>query len=414
VSRRVPLAGWLAAETISLTGTRISMVAIPWFVLTSTGSATQTGLVAFAEMAPYVGAKALSGPLMDRIGPRRVCVATDAASVAAVGVIPLLHGLDLLAFPLLLVLVAIAGALRGPADGAKWALVPSVAEAADVPLERVTGLAGAVERLAGTVGAALAGLLVAAVGPTQALVLDAASFGVSALLIGLTAPRPACSGTEEPDDSPYLAQLREGWQFLRHDRVLIAITAMVAVTNLFDLAYATVLVPVWAKETGGGAAAIGLLFATFGAAAVVGSVVAATFAERLPRRLTYLVAFLLVGAPRFLVLAFDLPITIVLTVAVVAGFSTGFINPILGAVIFERIPDGLVGRVTSLSTSLCWALIPFGGLVGGIAVSAIGLTPALALFGAAYLAATTLPALLPQWREIDRRPEPSTPVGAPG
>jgi MFS family permease len=413
VSRRIPLAGWLAAETISLTGTRISMVAIPWFVLTTTGSATQTGLVAFAEMAPYVGAKALSGPLMDRVGPRRVCVATDAASVGAVGIIPLLHGLELLSFPLLLVLVAIAGALRGPADGAKWALVPSVAEAADVPLERVTGLAGAVERLAGTVGAAVAGLLVAAVGPAQALVLDAASFGVSAVLIWLTAPRPAGSGTDEPDDSPYLAQLREGWQFLRHDRVLIAITAMVAVTNLFDLAYATVLVPVWAKETGGGPAAIGLLFATFGGAAVVGSVVAATFAERLPRRLTYLLAFLLVGAPRFLVLAFDLPIAVVLTVAVIAGFSTGFINPILGAVIFERIPEALVGRVTSLSTSLCWTLVPFGGLLGGIAVTAVGLAPALVLLGAAYLAATTLPALLPQWREIDRRPEPSTPATAP-
>jgi MFS family permease len=411
VSRRVPLVGWLAAETISLTGTRISMVAIPWFVLTTTGSAAQTGLVAFAEMAPYVGAKALSGPLLDRIGPRRVCVATDAASVAAVGVIPLLHALHLLPFPLLLVLVAIAGALRGPADGAKWALVPSVAEAAGAPLERVTGLAGAVERLAGTVGAAVAGLLVAAVGPAQALVLDAASFGVSALLIGLTAPHRR-SGTEASDDTPYLARLREGLMFLRHDRVLVAITAMVAVTNLFDLAYATVLVPVWAKETGGGPAAIGLLFATFGGAAVVGSVVAATYAERLPRRLTYLIAFLLVGAPRFLVLAVDLPIAAVLTVAVIAGFSTGFINPILGAVIFERIPEALVGRVTSLSTSLCWALVPFGGLLGGVAVTAIGLAPALAVFGAAYLVATTLPALLPQWREIDRRPEPSTPVTA--
>jgi predicted MFS family arabinose efflux permease len=287
-----------------------------------------------------------------------------------------------------------------------------VAEAAGAPLERVTGLAGAVERLAGTVGAAVAGLLVAAVGPAQALVLDAASFGVSALLIGLTAPRRGRSGTEASDDTRYLARLREGWTFLRHDRVLVAITAMVAVTNLFDLAYATVLVPVWAKETGGGPAAIGLLFATFGGAAVVGSVVAATYAERLPRRLTYLIAFLLVGAPRFLVLAVDLPIAAVLTVAVIAGFSTGFINPILGAVIFERIPEALVGRVTSLSTSLCWALVPFGGLLGGVAVTAIGLVPALVVFGAAYLVATTLPALLPQWREIDRRPEPSTPVTA--
>ena len=223
----------------------------------------------------------------------------------------------------------------------------------------------------------------------------------------MTAPRRRVAGDEEPDEAPYLTRLREGWRFLRGDRVLVAITSMVAVTNLLDQAYMSVFVPVWAKETGGGAAVIGLLFATFSATAVLGSVIAATIAERLPRYTTYLVAFLLVGAPRFLVLAFDLPIAAVLAVAVVGGFSTGFINPILGAVIFERIPAPLVGRVTSLNTSLCWALIPFGGVAGGLTVAAIGLAPALVVFGAAYFAATMLPVLLPQWREIDRRPDPN-------
>jgi MFS family permease len=400
MSRRTPLVGWLTAETVSLTGTRVSMVAIPWFVLTTTGSATQTGLVAFAEMAPYVAAKALGGPLVDRLGARRVCVAADAASVVAVGAIPALHFVNRLSFPALLVLVAVAGTLRGPADGAKQALIPAVVDAAGVSMERVTGLAGAAERLASTVGTAAAGLLVAAIGATQALIVDASSFAVSALLIALTAPRSPRA--EQEDDAPYLTELREGWRFLRRDRILVAITSMVAITNLLDMAYATVLVPVWAQDTGGGATAVGLLFATFSAAAVLGSVVAATLAERLPRYTTYLVAFLLVGAPRFIVLALDLPIAAVLTVAVVGGFATGFINPILSAVIFERIPAPLLGRVTSLNTSLCWALIPFGGVAGGVTVTAFGLAPALTVFGAAYFAATMLPALLPQWREIDR------------
>lgn len=55
----------------------------------------------------------------------------------------------------------------------------------------------------------------------------------------------------------------------------------------------------------------------------------------------------------------------------------------------------LVGRVSSLNTSLCWALIPFGGLAGGATVGAVGLAPALVGFGTAYFLATTLPALLP-------------------
>ena len=127
MNRRTPLVGWLAAEAISLTGTRVSMIAIPWFVLTTTGSATQTGLVAFAEMGPYVAAKALAGPVVDRVGAARVAATADGSSVAVVGAIPLLHALDLLSFPLLLVLVTVAGTLRGPADGAKHALVPAIA-----------------------------------------------------------------------------------------------------------------------------------------------------------------------------------------------------------------------------------------------------------------------------------------------
>ena len=57
------------------------------------------------------------------------------------------------------------------------------------------------------------------------------------------------------------------------------------------------------------------------------------------------------------------------------GFASGFLNPILGAVIYERIPTPLMGRVTSLNTALCWSLMPFGGLLGGVLVQAIGLSP---------------------------------------
>jgi len=84
VSRRTPLVGFLLADAISLCGTRVSMIAIPWLVLTTTGSAVQTGLVAFAEMAPYVVLKALAGPWTDRVGPRRICVGCAAGLVIGI------------------------------------------------------------------------------------------------------------------------------------------------------------------------------------------------------------------------------------------------------------------------------------------------------------------------------------------
>jgi MFS family permease len=95
----------------------------------------------------------------------------------------------------------------------------------------------------------------------------------------------------------------------------------------------------------------------------------------------------------------------VLAVAVAGGFAAGFINPVLGAVMFERIPEHLVGRVTALNTALCWSLIPLGGLVGGLLVGGFGLTAAMLVCGAAYFLATMAPALRPHWRDMDRRPE---------
>jgi MFS family permease len=402
MNKRAALYGWLVSEAVSLTGTRISMLAIPWFVLTTTGSSTRMGITAFAEMAPYVVAKAASGPWVDRLGAKRVSVAADVVSIAAVGLVPVLHATGLLSFPLLVALVAVAGAVRGPGDGARQALVPTIVAAADVPMERATGLSGAIDRLASTVGAAFAGVLIALIGAAPAIVVDAASFAFSAALLALTAPRSAPRARAEAATS-YRTELLAGWNFLRRDALLVSMVSMIAITNLLDAAYASVLVPVWAKDSGGGAAAMGVLFAVFSGAAVLGSVIAASYAARLPRFTTYVVAFLVGGLPRFVVLALHTPLAVVLAVAVLGGFAAGFINPILGAVLYERIPEDLMGRVTALNSSLCWAGIPLGGLVGGLLVTAAGLSPAVLAAGVLYFGATLLPVLNRHWRGIDRQ-----------
>lgn len=108
----------------------------------------------------------------------------DLASAAVTAAIPVFFGLGWLSFPMLLVLAALEGMLRGPADAAKYALVPSVAEVSGQPLERVTGVAGTTERLASTVGLAGGGALVAAIGAPNAVAVTAAGFALSGLLIG--------------------------------------------------------------------------------------------------------------------------------------------------------------------------------------------------------------------------------------
>ncbi|MGW1752138.1 MFS transporter [Streptomyces sp. NPDC002092] len=403
-----PLGGVLAAMAVSLTGTRISAVALPWFVLVTTGSATRTGLVAFCEMAPYVLVKALTGPLVDRIGPRTVSWTTDLASATAAAAVPLLHALHLLSFPLLPALVAVIGAARGPGDLAKQVMVPEAAERGRVPLERATGLSGVTERLASTIGPAAGGSLVALLGPLTGLVANAGCFALGSVIIALALPRgmghavEAGSSQAGEAGSGYWQRFGAGLTFLRGEPLLLTVIVMVGITNLLDAAFATVLMPVWAKASGNGPTAIGLTGSVMGAAAVGGSLIAAVAAHRLPRRAVFFTGFLLAGAPRFLILAVDAPFGAVLAVFAVSGFGSGFLNPVLGAVLFERVPRRMLGRVNALGDSLAWAGIPLGGLLAGAAVASVGLVPVLLACGTVYFLTTNLTGLRPEWREMDR------------
>jgi hypothetical protein len=335
-----------------------------------------------------------------------VAITCDVGSFLAVGLVPLLYALGWLIFPLLLAIVAVAGALRGPGDAAKDSLTPVIVAAAKVPMERATGLASAVERGAGMIGFALAGALVAAVGPATALAVDAVSFlGGAAILAWATVGLPRPDEAEGPHEPParFWQSLHEGWAFLRGEPVLLGLSLMIAVTNLLDLAWSAVLAPVWAIETGRDAGLLGLVFAVFAGSSALGSLFASAWGDRLPRFRTYLLAYLVCGLPRFLVMAADSPLWLILFIMVIGGVASGFLNPILGAVFFERIPSGLVGRVSSLSTSMCYALMPLGGLVGGALIAGVGLPPALVIVGLAYLATTMAPAFVPSFRQMNRR-----------
>lgn len=400
-SSRRPFGALAVAEAFSISGTRLSQIAVPWLVLTTTGSAVWTGVVGFAEMLPYVVAKALGGPLVDRVGAKVVAVTADSASVLIVGLVPLLHWLGILDLAWLIPIAALMGTVRGPSDGAKSALVPAVTERAAIPLERVTGVMGAIERLGGTVGAAAAGAVVAVIGAPQALLVNAVTFGIAAACIarGLSgAETEERHGDSSEARSSYRQQLVEGWRFLRGDAVLVGITMMVAMTNLLDQAWTAVLLPVWAHDTGHGAGAVGLVLAMMAGPSILGALTAAAIGERLPRLPIYVAGFLLAGLPRFAIFAFDAPVWLMAIVLATVGFMSGFCNPILGAVVFERIPKQLVGRVSALSTSLCWSLIPFGGLLGGALTAVAGLRAATLTVGCAYFLVALMPLIRKSFR----------------
>lgn len=405
--RRGGLVGLLLASGISSAGTRVSVVAIPWLVYVTTGSAAQTGVVAAAEMLPFVLMHTFAGPTVDRFGGRRVSVVCDVVSAAVMLAIPVLHETGRLPFWVLCVLVAVLGAFRGPGENAKHVLVPEVTEEAGAPLERGAGLLDGVSRAGGLVGAPLGGVLAATIGALNALYVDAVSFLVAAVLILALVRRQVSVGDAPTGVRGYLADLREGLQFALRDPLLRAIGLMVLVTNTFDQAQIAVLLPVWAKTEIGTATAVGLVGGAFGLGAVVGNAVFAVIAHRLPRRWAYACCFLLAGSPKYIAMALSDSLVVVLAVCVVGGFMAGAINPMLSAAEFERVPERLRARVLGAVGSLAYAGMPVGGLLAGWLVSGVGIAWALLAVGGGYLVMTLLPFVQPAWRLMDRPTVPA-------
>jgi len=401
--RRRGIVGLLGANGVSALGTRMSMLAIPWFVLTTTGSAAQTGIVAFAEMAPYVALMAIGGPWVDRLGAWRVAIASELTAGLAMGAIPVLYLSGHLSLPLLALLAAVAGAVRGAGDTGNRVLVPALADDARMPLERAAGLFDGISRLAGMVGVPLAGLLIAVSSAPAVIVVDAVSFFLSGVMILALVPRSAQPKPHPGDDeASYLARLGDGLRYLRGDRLLMGIAVMVLVTNLIDAANGSVLMPLWGQERLGSPVGIGFISGVFGLGAVAGNALLTWLAPRLPRRWVYAFGFLIAGGPRLAAMALASTVEPMLVIAFVAGFGAGSINPILGAVEYERVPRHLQARVLGAIGALAWAGIPFGGIIGGALAASLGLTLTLWLAAGAYFVTTLAPFVFPVWRQMNR------------
>lgn len=402
-ARKAPFTALMTSYFISMLGTSMSQLAIPWMVLTSTGSASKTGLVAFAEMGPYVLALALAGPLVDRVGLRRSFIVGNLAAALAVGAVPAMYALHALSLGVLIALVAIAGAVRGSADCANAALLPTTATIGEVPLERAAGLNTSANRTAILLGAPLAGLLVTLFGSPLVVLLDAATFLAGAVIVSVYMrnvgePAPVATGGIRG----YGRGLAEGLRFVRTDRLILSIVIMVAVMNLLDQGLSEVMLPVWVRSELHSASALGLITGIFGLGSVVGNLLGAWLGPRLPRRATYAVGSLLGGAPRFFVLVLVGTLSPVLAVELSAAIASGPINSILGATFYERIPEALRARVLGVIRASAWIGMPVGALFAGAATEAYGVTATLVGAGIAYTLITSVPLLFPAWREMKR------------
>lgn len=380
----------------------MAALAVPWFVLTTTGSAARTGVTAAAAIVPTALAGFVGGPFVDRIGFKRASIGADLVSALSVALIPLLHVTVGLQFWQLLVLVVVGGLFDAPGTSARYSLIPNAVTLAGTSLDRAMSAKDAASRVSGLFGPAIAGVLIAVIGPTNVLWVDAGSFVVSALIVAFAVPDEA---VERDTTAPtrYLDDLGEGWRYLRSDRVLLGLIVTATVTNCLDAAVGSVVVPVYVRAVFDNAAALGVLGSALGLGSLLGIVGYGVVSGRLSRRSTYTIGVLLLSLRPWLFTA-RLPLVVLVAACTLLGLAAGPMNPIYGAVFFERVPAHLRGRVMSLDLGLSFVAMPVGVLAAGVLIEAVGLRTTSVAIGTAFVITALTFAASRRYRDMERPP----------
>ncbi|EYT65326.1 MFS transporter [Curtobacterium flaccumfaciens UCD-AKU] len=405
MSPRAQLRALLAVQVVSRIGNVVTTITVPFAVLARGGSATDVGIAAFMATVPIVLGGPFGGALVERVGFVRSSVASDLISGLTLLAMPVLAWTVGLPFWALLALVFVSGLFDTPGESARRVLLPGLATTAGVPLERAVGHFEASSRLSVLIGAPLGGTLVAVTGPMPGLACVAIAFGAAALLMAVTV-RGAAAPVEsaEPVASQgYWRDIADGFRFCVRDPLFRLVVALVLVTNLLDAARSTTLLPLYADQRLGGAQAVGLVTGVFGGAAFLGSVAFGYVAHRVPRRVVFALCFVLAGGPSLVVPALGLGLPWMLASAALSGLAAGSINPILGAVELERIPEHMRARVFGLLGAGAWAGIPVGGLLAGLAADGVGVEATFAVVAVVYTVVTLTPLLGGSWRLMERR-----------
>jgi MFS family permease len=402
VRSRAPLYALYGADVVSLSGNAVAQLAIPWFVLTTTGSATSTALVVFFNFLPIVLAAFFGGVIVDRLGFRTTSVVADLASAGAVAAIPLLHATVGIELWQLFALVFVGALLDAPGATARAALIPDMVELAGIRMERASGIRGAIQQGSTLVGAPIGGLLVAGVGATNALWLNSASFLVSAALVVVFIPRPG-EVDEREGRGRFLTELADGMRFIWERRLLRAMVLTVLVSNFLEAPF-PVIMAVFAEEEYGSAADLGLLYGTLGGAALAGALVYSSIGHRLPRRLTFVGCFAIFPLA-YLAIATTPSLPVALAVFAIVGLAAGPVNPLIFTIVAELTPVHLRGRVFGAVRAGAWASIPLGILAGGVLVATIGVAATFLAIGICYAVLVAYGFFNPAFREMDRRPE---------
>ena len=349
----------------------MTWLALPWFVLTTTGSATRMAIVLAVESASLAVFGFLGGNVVGRLGPRRMMLLADAARAPLVALVPLLHALDALSFPLLLVLVAAISAFATPSFASKTSILPDLVGEDERAVTEANALLQAANRLALIAGPPLGGALIAVIGATNVLLVDAVTFVAGFVIVAALVHG---GGRVEQDDES--RGLTAGLRFLARDRLLRPWTAALVVSDVAWLALFAAMPVLVLTRFGDEPQLLGWIWGGWGIGAVLGSIVAFRIVAGVDRLLLASVGEVFMVAPLWLLLL-DVPAATLVVVMAASGLANGLVNAPLHSIVLMRTPRALRAKVWSVIIVLTSVLGPAALLATGPALERAGVRPVL-------------------------------------
>ncbi|MFE0776628.1 MFS transporter [Streptomyces sp. NPDC058861] len=363
-----------AAATVSGAGTAVTALALPLVALTVLGStAFEVALLAAAEQVSWLLLSLPAGVVAQRVPLRRLQVALDLVRFAALGSLPLAWWLGSLTYPHLLVAALVTGAATVLFDIGNSTFLPAVVPARQLAARN--SVMSGTHAVTDTGGPSLGGVLVGATGPVGALVVDAASYLTSAVLLRtLPESRPAPRTGESA-----LRLMREGWRYVTGHPVMRPCMIWATAANFLNAALLALTPLYLVREAGLDAVRLGLVLAMDGVGALAGAAVAVRVTTRLGTARGVVVADLAGGA--LLLLA---PLTTSAGDAYWfalgnAGFAFGSVIGSITTRTYRQTqsPPELLSRVMATVRFVSWGALPLGALTAGLLATWAGVHTAL-------------------------------------
>ena len=384
-----------SATTITTLGDAVAAIALAFAVLELHGaSATDLGIVIAARQGANAAVLLLGGVLSDRLRRQHVLAVASlvqgGAQAATAGFV--LSGQASVA--LLAGLQALYGAGQGFVMPAEIGLVPQTVSAER--LQQANALRGLTRNLLWVIGPAVGGAIVVAGSPGIALLVDAATFVVAAVILEriAIAPRAALAG------SRFFLELRDGWREFVSRTWLWASVVLFGVGNVFFMFW-NVLGPAVAKQDLGGAGAWATILVANGAGAVAGGILA--YRLRPERPMVAAVAWPMLYALQPASLAAGAPTWLVSAAAFAGGLAIAVHLTLWVTILQHEVPEHAQSRVSSYDALGSFVLTPLGTAIAGPLAVALGTSSALWLAASVALGTSVSILLIPSVWSIRRR-----------